>query len=376
MNVVINATTLNKGGALQVAYSVVNELMLIKSDHSFLVLCSPAFFEQLKNFKLPSNFSYKLINTSPARLLTRKAVNKKLNEIVIDFEAEVVLTVFGPSYWRPQVKHICGFADGWCYYPKTIAYSKLRFIDKIKRKLLSVYKLHHLKKEVDFLFIETDDARVRLKDILDYDANKIVTVNNTYSDIYNTKNSNGSSILDKRKKGEIRFLMLCANYPHKNITILNEIIPLLKDKIQSFKFILTIPSDEIDRLISPGISNWVTNIGPADVKDCLKLYNESDFLFLPTLLETFTATYPEAMKMRKLILTSDLPFAKDICGDSAIYFNPLDPNEIVNEIVKIINNPKKIKEIIEEGDRRVQIFPTAKERAEKLLQLCTNNDIL
>ena len=376
MNIIINATTLNKGGALQVAHSVVSELMLLKSEHFFLVLCSPAFLEQLKNITLPSNFSCKLINTSPARLLTRKAVNKQLNELANDFSAEIVLTVFGPSYWRPRVKHVCGFADGWCYYPKTIAYSKLSFIDKIKRKLLSRYKLQHIKKEVDFLFIETEDARKRLIEILNYDANKIVTVNNTYSDIYNTENSIDSRILNERKKGEIRFLMLCANYPHKNITILNEIIPLLKEKFNTFKFILTIPQDEFDNVISPEIANWVTNIGPADVKDCLKLYNESDFLFLPTLLETFTATYPEAMKMRKLILTSNLPFAKDICGDSAIYFNPLDPDEIVNEIVKIINNPKKIKEIIEEGVKRVQIFPTAKERAEKLLQLCTNNDIL
>lgn len=374
MNVVINATTLNKGGALQVACSVVNELMLIKSDHSFLVLCSPAFSEQLKNLKLPSNFSYKLINTSPARLLTRKAVNKKLNEIVNDFGAEVVLTVFGPSYWRPHVKHICGFADGWCYYPKTIAYSKLRFIDRIKRKLLSAYKLHHLKKEVDFLFIETDDARKRLTEILDYDTNKIVTINNTYSNIYNKSLTDDANIIGDREIGEVRFLLLSANYPHKNISILNEMIPLLKDKIQSFKFILTIPKDEIDRLISPEISNWIINIGPVDVNDCLKLYNECDFLFLPTLLETFTSTYPEAMKMGKLILTSKLPFAKDICGDAAIYFDPLDPMEIVDEIVKIINKPAKIKAIIEEGFDRVQIFPTAKERAESLLQLCINND--
>ena len=370
--IVINTTTLKIGGALQVAYSIVNELILIKSNHHFLILCSPEFFEQLKNLQFPDNFSYKLINTSPAKFFTRRAITRQLNEIVSDFEAEVVLTVFGPSYWRPEVRHICGFADGWCYYPKTIAYSRLNIIDKFKRKLLSKYKLHHLKREVDFLFIETDDAKERLIDILNYDASKIVTINNTYSNIYNSSNISGPSILEDRTEGEMRFLLLSANYPHKNISILNQVIPLLKDKIHCFKFILTIPPDEINSLISPQNMNWITNVGPVNVSDCLKLYNESDFLFLPTLLETFTATYPEAMKMRKLILTSNLSFAKDICADAAIYFNPLDPHEIVNKIVGVVNNSNNINEIVKEGCNRVQLFPTASERAASLLQLCIN----
>ena len=73
------------------------------------------------------------------------------------------------------------------------------------------------------------------------------------------------------------------------------------------------------------------------VENCPKLYNQADAMFLPTLLETFSASYPEAMKMERPILTSDLDFAKDICGDAALYFNPLDSYDIANKI-KTIND--------------------------------------
>ena len=116
-----------------------------------------------------------LFETSPARISTRKSIVVKLNNAVNEFKGEVVLTVFGPSYWKPKVKHICGFADGWCYYPETIALKRLKLIPRIKRILLSKYKLFYLKKDSDYLFIETVDAKKRLIDILN---NKLIVIIN------------------------------------------------------------------------------------------------------------------------------------------------------------------------------------------------------
>ncbi len=42
-------------------------------------------------------------------------------------------------------------------------------------------------------------------------------------------------------------------------------------------------------------------------------------VFIPTLLEVFSATYLEAMLMKKPIIASDLEFSRDICGESAYF---------------------------------------------------------
>lgn len=67
-------------------------------------------------------------------------------------------------------------------------------------------------------------------------------------------------------------------------------------------------------------------------------------MFLPTLLECFSASYPEAGFMKVPIFTSDLSFAKTICGEGAFYFNPMDCKNIASVITSAYKNPDKIKE--------------------------------
>ena len=76
------------------------------------------------------------------------------------------------------------------------------------------------------------------------------------------------------------------------------------------------------------------------------------------------------MKMQKPILTSDLPFAHDICGEAAEYFDPLNPEDIANKIIYLTNNIKRQKELIFRGEERLKHFETPETRAKKLLEVC------
>jgi glycosyltransferase involved in cell wall biosynthesis len=90
---------------------------------------------------------------------------------------------------------------------------------------------------------------------------------------------------------------------------------------------------------------------------------------LPTLLEVFSASYPESMKMKKPILTSNYSFAKDVCKDAVLYFNPLDANDIVEKIEMIYKDENLYKELIKKGSERLRFFETAKSRAEKYIKI-------
>lgn len=370
MNIVINTSNLNSGGALQVAFSIIYEFTVIGSKYNFLILASPQVYNQISRIKFPKNFKLKLIDKSPARIRTRSKIINKLDKYVLEFKGNIVLTIFGPSYWKPKVYHVSGFADGWCYNPKSIAYTQLNFIEKIKRKLLSKYKLFHLKRSSNSIFVETEDAKSKLSRILNNSNLPISVISNTYSHIYNEvkefKNSNSNS--------NSNFLLLCTNNPNKNIKILNKIIPILKEKIPSINFFITISNEDYKNIINKDFMEYVTNLEPLNVTECIEAYKNTDFLFLPTLLETFTATYPEAMIMKKPILTSDLSFARDLCGDAAVYFDPLSPKDISDKIINLVNNKSKIDELISRGEIRVKNFPSAKDRAKEILKLCTTKN--
>src|SRR5690606_31883324 len=106
--------------------------------------------------------------------------------------------------------------------------------------------------------------------------------------------------------------------------------------------------------------------------ECPSLYRQSDFMFLPTLLECFTATYPEAMCMDTPILTSDLPFARSICGSAAEYFNPLSPKDIGDKIFNLSHDTVKVEELIKMGRKQLLLFDNSKQRADKYLKIITS----
>ena len=70
-------------------------------------------------------------------------------------------------------------------------------------------------------------------------------------------------------------------------------------------------------------------------------------MFMPTLLETFSASLLEAMFFDLSIVTSDLSFNSDITKDAALYFRPHDYADAAIKIAELINNETKASALIE-----------------------------
>jgi len=86
-------------------------------------------------------------------------------------------------------------------------------------------------------------------------------------------------------------------------------------------------------------------------------------------MECFSASYPEAMFMQKPILTSDLDFAHSICGDAAVYFDPLDPVSIGRSIYELSISKEKQEELKKAGTMQLSKFETAESRAMKYVDI-------
>ena len=131
------------------------------------------------------------------------------------------------------------------------------------------------------------------------------------------------------------------------------------------ELLVTIDSKEYDRLFS-GYKN-VINLGSVEPKYFPDLYRQSDIVFMPSLLEIFSAVYPEAMYMQKPIVTTDLPFARNICQEAALYFEPENVQEAVARIREIILEPELAASLIGKGSQRVKDFDLPEKRFSKIL---------
>jgi glycosyltransferase involved in cell wall biosynthesis len=93
-------------------------------------------------------------------------------------------------------------------------------------------------------------------------------------------------------------------------------------------------------------------------------------MFLPTLLECFSASYAEAMKLQKPIITSDMGFAHTVCKDAALYANPMDENNIAAKIIELSTSYELQENLVKKGVERLQMFGTSQDRARRYIQIC------
>jgi hypothetical protein len=244
MKIIINSTVLVKGGGIQVAKSIIEELK-DNPENQYYVFLSSYLENELKGIKFNNNFKFYTFSTSPSKILTRRNILNRLNKLEKKIEPDLVYTVFGPSYWKPKSIHICGFADGWCYNPKTIAFTNLKLVEKLKIKLITLYKNFHIKKTTDHLVVETNIARKNIIKYLNYPSSNIHVIGNTCSKVYDTYQS------DLIKRNTYNLFTLSAYYENKNLKIINEVTKILRFKSDKlFQFYLTIDNDIFLKLFS------------------------------------------------------------------------------------------------------------------------------
>jgi glycosyltransferase involved in cell wall biosynthesis len=368
MILLINTSNLSKGGGIQAALSFIQELINIP-ENEYHIFLGKNIISQVNSIEFPENFHLYYIRNSPSSLVHGIGIINELRKLENIIKPDCVFTVFGPSYWTPKSPHLLGFAQGYYLYPESKFFGSIRLSNKFKINSLKVIHRFFFIKNANYYYIESENAKERLSSFLCKRRENIYVITNTYHSVFNL-NLDGNHILPEKKNDEIRLITISSYYHHKNLEIIKDVIAKLKEKsILKFIFILTISPVIFEQKFKNFDAN-IINLGPVSIDLCPKLYQECDFLFLPTLIEIFSASYPEAMKMKKPILTSDLSFAHEVCSEAAEYFDPLNPEDIANKIIYLANNTKRQIELIDKGERRLFDFETPKSRAEKLLAIC------
>lgn len=372
MKLIINTTTLSGTGVTQVAVSFIYECIAF-TENVYHVFLSKTVSKEINKNDFPDNFQFYDFEGHPIYGLKGWSIRKRLRKLEKEINPDTIFTVFGPACWSPKTKNFSGFAKSDLVYPESPLFKKIPLKNVLQIKFTKIMHRFFLKRNGKYFICETNDMSDRLSDYLKVDRSNIFTVSNTYNKYFEQYHfsEENKKILPHPHENEYRFISLASFQIHKNLTILNEVIPILNKKNieKNFKFILTIDPEMLEKNFTQEAKSRIINLGRVDVKDCPQLYSESNALFLPTLIEAFSANYPEAMKMGIPVVTSNYSFAKSICEDAALYFNPLDPEDIALKLIEIANNNALSQQLIKNGKVRLKVFGNAKTRAERYLDL-------
>lgn len=357
-----------KGGSLQVVLSLLNEFKKFP-EHEYHVILSDIVRSQLNLPDFQDNFFFYQFPFTGAINVSKVFKRKKwFQDIELRIKPDCVLTTSGPIYWRSKVPMLMGYNLPANIYLDSPFFKMIPSIKKIKWRLKKIIQRFLFRREADALFVQTDDVNQRLRKYLNRE--NVYTISNTCSNVFKNITIFDNKLPEKQQ-GEIRFLTVSTYYPHKNFEIIKPVISELKRRdIHNIKFVLTIQSEFYKKIFEEKYLREVINVGPIKSVECPSLYKECDIMFLPSLLECFSASYAEAMMMRKPILTTDMGFAHTVCGDAALYFKPANPIDVVDKIEMIMSDKELVNKLIDNGEKQLRQFGTAEDRARQVLNLC------
>lgn len=365
MKLLINTSNLKKGGAIQVAHSFLNEIKT-NAKHDFHVVLSLIISKQITTAEYPSNFKFYEYTHKQKFISIVNGRDKFLDKLESELSPDCVLSIFGTAGWRPKAPHIMGIANGWWYYPDSPAWNKLSLIDKCSKKIAHKIRKKQAKKEASHIVVETNDAKQRVNKYLNIPLDNISVVSNTYNQVFDNINGMFNNNNDN-KCDTFKLITVSEYYTHKNLEFIQAIASRLT-KNDNIIFYVTL-RDEVFNSLFTDTSN-IRNLGHIKIERLPDIYSQIDAAFIPTLMETFSASYPEAMKMGKPILTSDLSFAHDICGDAALYFTPSDIDDTLDKIKTLINSHSLQNKLKLNGFAQLSKFETSASRAQKYLEIC------
>lgn len=367
MRLLINTSLLRFGGAVQVALSFIQECRH-HDGHEYHVILGPGVGAVLDRQSFPKNFRFYEKSFGVMGLHKTPRVQREMAALERRIWPDCIVTTSGPAYWRSRAPHLMGFNLPLYIYPESPYLSAMSPLRKAWLATRRWLHCRYFRRDADALIVQTDDVNQRVRRLLDTDC--VYTVTNNHSGWFDDPPA-ASPRLPEADSGVFRLLTVSSYYAHKNLEIIPRIVRTLPADVRSrTEFVLTLTPDEYRQRIGREIPRQVRLVGPVPPPECPRLYTECDAMFLPTLAECFSASYPEAMKMGKPIVTSDIGFARSICGDAALYFAPCDADAAAGRILELIGNPALREALGEKGRTRLAAFDKPARRAEKILAIC------
>jgi glycosyltransferase involved in cell wall biosynthesis len=367
MKLLVNTSLLRFGGATQVAASFLIEARSFP-EHEYHVALGPGVASIIAPEKFPENFNFYPTDFGEVRISKLNSIKHFLTELEHEVQPDCFLTTAGPAYYRPIAPHIVGFNRPLYLYEESPYVRSLKLMSRLSLTLKKRFHVKQFQREADWLIVQTEDVRLRVQTLLGNP--NVYTVTNTCNSFFENPKLTKCR-LPPKPRGQNRFLTVTSFYPHKNLDICSELLKHLSPETRKeVNFVYTLDSDIYKKHIGPQIPEEITLTGPVPAADCPSLYQECDFMFLPTLAECFSASYAEAMKMGKPIVTTDLGFARSICGEAALYYTPADPKSAAATVEHLIRTPELQQILIQKGKERLQTFDSAFSRARKILSLC------
>jgi len=363
-SILINGISAKSGGGKSILANFLTLLSLRDNKEKFVVIVPDD-----KEYLEYSRESVHVIPLKNSNLHLFRFYFSTIRKIIRNYNVSVIFNLADIIAPVPT-RQIYLFDWPFALYPHSIAWKKLGKKEWLFRKV----KLYLIRRWIHLpvlIIAQTKVSAEKIKQI--FAVTNVEIVPNAVS----VDNLTGGQPRDfALPKNRIRFLYLTKYYPHKNIEIFIPLARIIQQRGLPYSLIITIDEHQhagakkiLDKIKNENLGDSIINVGPVRMDHVPSLYQQVDALLMPSLLESFSGTYVEALYHGKPIFTSNLDFARAVCDKAAFYFDPLNAHSIIDSIGSAFNDPDLIGANVSLGRERLNSLLTWREAFDKFIAI-------
>lgn len=382
MRVVLHFAGLRVGGGRTDAANLLQALPRNFPQHQFLVVVPVGVgYETLS---LPPNCTVRYVPTRRLNSLWRVYFdNVRLVSMARRFQADVVFSMgnTGPVRIR-GIRHVLMIRQAFIVYPLAELRSK-GLTPSWRMRLMRWYFRRNLA-GADALLTQTDSIAKLISERYDYEGPVYVVPKTVTEAIRTHAGDSLVGVQDQRSRildeTGFRLLYVSRYYPHKRIELACTAVSEARRQDLDIKLFLTIEAadhpraaDLVERIQSGDLPGVVT-LGRVDLADLQAAYGAADAVLITSALESFSGTFLEAMAFRRPIIAPDEEFAREICGEAALYFRPGVAEDAAAAVMRLASDEDLRNELVDAGERRFRHYDVGwNTLANRYMQVITNS---
>ncbi len=364
MRVIVLAHGLLGAGGGSVGKNLIRALGAVGSGHQFLITVpdQPAFRQIVNDSdRLELLCEPRADEFGSFRLIRRWLWERKvLRKAVTAAGADIILGLSDRGYSAAPCPQAIYLHRPHMFYPEAVWRDFVPLITRMTIRYHCQNLRRIIKHEKPLLIAQTDAAREHIVDT--FGGDRVVVSPNSLSaeSIKGTASEMPEALAEFADKR--RFFCLTRYYAHKNLEVFLDLFSRHREQLADAAVFVTLNRQKggagpfLDRIRRAGLEKSIVNLGEIPQQELASYFGHMDGMILPTLLESFSGTYGEAMSFGVPILTSDRDFARSICDSAAQYFDPLDPGSICAAIRRVIDEPGRSEELVHAGRARLGVI--------------------
>jgi glycosyltransferase involved in cell wall biosynthesis len=201
-------------------------------------------------------------------------------------------------------------------------------------------------KSAEVVLVPTQEVKKQIKQIVGR-KNQVLVTSEGISQVFLSAPSVGEQKRAAKTKERAPYVVYTGSlYPHKNVDVVLEALTKMEWLHLIVATSRSVFTQEFKKMVKQnGLADRVKILIGQNDQRLMAIYQNALALIQPSLAEGFGLTGLEALAVGLPVVVSDIPVFREVYQDKADFFNPYQPEDLVQKLQTLEQNPPSIKQL-------------------------------